>query len=770
MANIHDYFEQFDSCRQHEEPACTNTCPFHLNVLDFQDKMSRHKYDRAYRDYKNAVCFPDIVAILCPEYCNQVCPRKDYDGAVQLNLLEKTCVAKAKRKDPTGYNVPPKEGRVGIIGAGISGLTCALKLLEKKYEVIVFEKQSNVGGQLKDLLSEDVYMTDIQRQFNKVQYELKTDMEVKSLDDLGDYDFTCIYVATGNGGNDFGTLGRSNGYCYIKDGTAVFGGGSLMGKDVVSSIADGIDIAWAIEVYLKTKVMEYPGVRPGTKVVPDADKFVPCPPVEPTDEGIFTDEETEMAANRCIRCQCDACRTWCDIAEFYDQWPLSMREDVMMTVMSTESMIHKSPAIRLLNTCTQCDLCQEVCPPHIEINHMMLQGRKLLHQQGKMPPAYHGFWLDDLEHANSGVAKICKNSPGSDRSKYAFFPGCNLGAADVRYVSKTYEWLNKNFENMGLLLRCCGITADWAGNEVMHEDQIQSLKSEWQELGNPILVTTCPSCTKHIRKYLPHVKTISLYELMKEKDLWPQFEANDVVANIGSSTFSIFDPCSVRGDENVLEAVRDTARQIGLEFDELPDKDKHGCCGFGGNPEVCSPEFAKMVAEKRATLSSNPYITYCMNCRDIFLDEGKPTVHMLDLLFHINDLDAKLPSLTKRRANRVQLKQTLLKQIWGENMTEPEKQYPFEIKINEDIKDKMDRLKLVDDDVKQVIEVSNQLNRRTHDKNMDEYICYAKLNYITCWVRYQKDGATYNITNVYTHRMDIKLEAVFNGRKTDAHM
>ena len=29
------YFKQFDDCRQKEEPACTNTCPFHFDVKDF---------------------------------------------------------------------------------------------------------------------------------------------------------------------------------------------------------------------------------------------------------------------------------------------------------------------------------------------------------------------------------------------------------------------------------------------------------------------------------------------------------------------------------------------------------------------------------------------------------------------------------------------------------------------------------------------------------------------------------------------------------------
>lgn len=776
MKNMDDYYKQFEQCRQKEEPACTNVCPFHLNVLDFQDKVKRHKYDRAYKDLKNAMCFPEVVASLCPEYCNQVCPRKDFDGAVQLNLLERTCIAKAKRKEPTSYNVPKKEGKVGIIGGGVSGLACALKLLEKKYEVVVFEREDKVGGQLKGLLPEDVYMSEIELQFSKEKYELKTDTEIKALSDLDEYGFSCIYVATGTNGNDFGIMSSENEdlksdehYMFYGD-IPVIAGGSLTDKDVVKSIAHGIEMSWVIEVFLKTNKIEYNGEHRPTKVVPDTDKFAPSKPVTPTEDGIFSEEETETEAGRCIRCQCDACRTYCDIVEFHNQWPNSMREDVAMTVMPSESMIHKTPAVRLINTCTQCGLFEEMCPPNIEMGDMMLEARKHLHKQHIMPPAFHGFWLDDMEHANSSLSKICRNAPGKEKSTYAYFPGCNLGAADPKYIEKSYKWLIENFDDMGLLLRCCGVPVDWAGNEERHNKEIDQLREDWQSLGKPVLVTACPTCSKHILEYLPEIETISVYELMWENKKWPDTKTKNTHAGSSINEFSLFDPCAARNNEGLESAVRKAIEQTGLKVSDLPMKNKYGCCGFGGNVEVANPKFADFVAKKRASLSENPYITYCINCRDVFVGEQKPVLHMFDILFGINDINVKPPSLTERRWNRLDLKKILLKEIWGEDMAEKEKIYPFEIVLDADIKDKMEILQLVDTDVKDVIEASNKIGRRTYDKETDEYICYAKLNYITCWVRYKQNKNVYHITNLYTHRMDIELEAVWNGQKIDAHM
>jgi hypothetical protein len=62
---------------------------------------------------------------------------------------------------------------------------------------------------------------------------------------------------------------------------------------------------------------------------------------------------------------------------------------------------------------------------------------------------------------------------------HAFFPGCQLGAADPRYVTEPYRWLLSKKRDTGLLLRCCGVPAEWAGNEKLHESAIDGLREDW---------------------------------------------------------------------------------------------------------------------------------------------------------------------------------------------------------------------------------------------------------------------------------------------------
>jgi hypothetical protein len=201
--------------------------------------------------------------------------------------------------------------------------------------------------------------------------------------------------------------------------------------------------------------------------------------------------------------------------------------------------------------------------------------------------------------------------------------------------------------------------------------------------------------------------------------------------------------------------------------EELPKGDKHGCCGYGGHVSEANADYAAWVAKRRAELGENPYLAYCINCRDIFKGEGKPVLHILDLLFGISGMDAELPSLTDRRRNRTELKRTMLKEIWGEEMEKYPEPCKFKLKIDPETREKMNRLRILEEDVCEVLKLAESSRRRTYDPQKGTWTCYRELGEITCWVEYRPAGEVFEIANVYTHSMKIKLEEVWNGRKTE---
>lgn len=750
-----------------------------MDVLDFQSRMATGNYNAAFKTFRNAVGFPDIVAALCSEYCSSVCPRGKLDQAVQLSLLEKTCVARATKKDPTDYNVPLKNRKIAVIGAGISGLACAARLTQKKYNVTIYEKSGRLGGKLWDLLPSELFLEDIKRQFQYEAYLLHLNAEIESIDQIRDEGFEAVYVATGENGPDFGAVNRENGHCRMNGDIAVFAGGTLTGKDVIPALADGLNMAWAVEVFLKTGKLEYPEEAGPCRAVADPDKLIRTEGIIPTDGGLFTDEEAAAEAARCIRCQCDACMKYCDVCTYHNKWPMRIRDDVMATVAfsTSPSIMKKTPAKRLMNTCTQCGLCDEVCPENIEVGDMLLEARRNLHRQNTMPGAYHQFWVRDMEFTNSEFAALAEKAPGQDQCTYAFFPGCQLGAANPRYVSEPYRWLLSKQPDTGLILRCCSVPAEWAGNEPMHDRAIAELRGEWERLGRPMLILACAACRKHMKEYLPEIETITLYEILdqwgfevQEQCRAESEEMRKQMAEEPDGKFSIFDPCTARHAEPLEQAVRNLAGKAGLPVEELPKGDLHGCCGYGGHVSEANADFYHYVVKSRSGLSENPYLVYCINCRDVFRGEGKPVIHVLDLLFEIGKASGRPPSLSRRRQNRADLKEMLLKEIWGENMDKKPEPCQYSLKIGADVLDKMDLLKILEEDVCRVIDLGETTKRRTYDSQKDTYTCYRESGNITFWVEYRKAGGAYEVVNVYTHRMKIKLEGVWNGRKTEADL
>ena len=60
---------------------------------------------------------------------------------------------------------------------------------------------------------------------------------------------------------------------------------------------------------------------------------------------------------------------------------------------------------------------------------------------------------------------------------------------------------------------------------------------------------------------------------------------------------------------------------------------------------LANPELAAKAVQRRIAESPHDYVTYCAMCRDFFARQGKPTLHLLDLIY-----GADLQSLANRQA------------------------------------------------------------------------------------------------------------------------
>lgn len=854
---MNEYLKQFDDCLQHEVSFCSAACPFNLDVNAFIARLQEGRFNAAYKTYRDATGFPFIAQKLCTEPCKEACLRnavvsedKTADP-IELLKLEKTCLAYVKRKDPTSYNVPGKNKRIAIIGAGISGMACALRMATKKYHVTIYEKSDHLGGMLNEIMDPQIFNADFDLQMQHLNYTIKYNTEIKSLDELLELGrlevklandayasnsdssvskarsvmrsasihankaisetYDAIYVATGKGGESFG-VPLSGEPCRMLGETAVFLGGSLTGADPVHALADGLRMSTAIDNYTLTKLLKYP-VYPTTDIAIDETVMITTTRIacNVTDNETYTQDEAVAEANRCMKCQCSACRLHCDLTEYLHKWPLRLKDEVIATTAPGKSELHATPAVRTINTCTHCGLCRETCPENIDMDGLFQAARIRMHKLNKMPWAFNDFFLRDMDFTNGAAAYLCRKLPlkqatdtgktdidlPNESASYAFFPGCQLGASSPELVVKSYEYLLKLDPGAGIMLGCCGIPAQWAGNEELLDSVIERIRNEWRSLAKPTMVLACPTCRKTFKKYLPEIKTVYLYEIMAEHGLQLDEHCIDSAAlclmtgKVSDSSVciaSVFDPCATSNGDPVRDAVRKLCGDLNLTLEALPVQEKWtACCSFGGHGMLADPSFTKYVRDKRIDLSSNPYITYCINCRDAFLHEGKRAAHILNLIFGI---EPRLETVTKRRENRIWLKDELMKRFWGESPIDDVKASSIKeaggevgrgsealtLRMSDEVRRKLSAEFILESEAADVVSFCERTGRTLYDEEKQSYTGYRKIGNLTYWVEYQKPEPALNssdyyaLLNAYTHRMEIELEMVWNGEKIKIDM
>jgi hypothetical protein len=401
----------------------------------------------------------------------------------------------------------------------------------------------------------------------------------------------------------------------------------------------------------------------------------------------------------------------------------------------------------------------------IDLEGLILAGRQSMHRQEKAPWAFHDFWLRDMDFADGAEASLCRAPKAFESCGHVFFPGCQIGAGDPLLVEKSYALLLKKKPDTGILLRCCGAPAEWAGDEARHEAIIGELRGAWERLGRPVMILACPSCLLEFRHFLPEVPVRSLYEI------WLEWGIGGHAAP-SPGPYAVFDPCAARHDAGLRAAVRGLAAGAGCVLEALKEQERVArCCGYGGQPAVASPEFAEFVAGKRASESDLPYIAYCVNCRDAFLKAGKESAHILEILLGEDRAGRRLATVTERRRNRTSLKRRLLKAHWGEEMEEREEGGAFRLHIGEDLRARMDADRILEDEALGAVEFCQRSGRRVYNAKRDSFSGYRKIGHMSLWVEYRPRGeGEIELLSAYTHRMEIELEAVWNGVRTSVDL
>lgn len=760
-----DYKKYQNLCTQEEPVFCTNQCPLGVDVRGLMSKVRSGNCTAAYKSYRSHVLFPEIVSRICDEPCRNACVRKNIDQTVSVRMIEKACCEHTADKEDTSFYFPPKNKRVAVIGGGLGGLSCAIKAARKGYNVHLYEARGKLGGTMWDhrnVVPGYVIEEEFDRIVKNDDIKIHLNTKVNSLQDI---EFDALYIATGRLEENFGLIEGFQPESLSTAQNGIFMSGKTAGREersVLIPIREGIRVAQSIDSYLKVGTMG--GEAGRHEVIPsklhvDISQVIAVGGIKPEDPNGYTVKEAVEEAKRCLQCACNTCKNHCELIDYYKKKPKKIVEDVLGT-LNVVTSITTRVASRQLNSCNLCGLCKTVCPVNLDFEEIFLASRRELHKGGNLPPAFHDFWMQDMNFSNSSQAFLAINSPNTDKSQYMFFPGCQMGASDPEYVTKSYHYLLKVFDsNVSLMVGCCGVPAEWAGREDEFLTVRTKIKKHWKDFGKPTLILACPTCKKIFEKYLPKIKILSLWNIIGEKGI---AEINETYHMNANKKVTVFDSCASRHDPEVRTSVRTILKKLGYQLKELPNSGEFAkCCGYGGQIHAVNFPLLEQIVENRVNASPFDYVTYCTNCRDTFSSAQKPAVHILDLLFCENIAARALrkpPTLTQRRENRIILKKKLLNKFGGMAMKPTDDCPKIEVYISPEVYKKMDRNLILAEDAIRTISYCESTGNKILDTVTGNFIGHLQNGVITYWVVYRAEGDGLRLESIYSHRLRLEKE------------
>lgn len=747
-------------CIQEEAPACTAACPLHVDARLMLRQLKENDVEGALKTYRKSVPLPSILSRICEAPCQKKCRLAEIGDGIDVRSMELFLDSQSDRSFlPT--RLPLKNKKVAFLGSGLDVLTAAYDLRRKGYITQIYEPASSAGGFLRNF-SETVLpfqiIDDTVSLLEKMGIEFHFSQPIGELliqrkSDSGRFvikedEFICVYISDNQEIRTIDPITR------MTEGNGIFGG-SAGPEFWIEQAADGRRAAISMDRFIQNVSMTASRSDEGSY---ETRLFTSLASVSPShsliqNSQVTPDEETaRKEAARCIQCTCMECAKGCEFIRHYEAYPRVYLRQVYNNISICTGLRQKN---NMINSCSVCGQCESVCPNHLNFQDVIRETRQTMVETKKMPPSAFDFALRDMSFSNSDAFALAKSPEGQKVCSYVFFPGCQLPASNPSAVEKVYDLLQEKFsESTGLLLRCCGIIADWAGENGKFQQARNELLQEVKFLGNPELIVGCPGCMQTFRNFYPELKIRSLWTILDQMDIYPKQHER-------VQTFAIHDPCGARYQTEDQDAVRSLAGKLGIQVEELPlNRDNTSCCTYGGNAWNANRSLSDAAVDALAAENCHDYLTYCAMCRDFFLKRGKNAYHLLDLFFEpdriINAKPMPRPDYSMRHENRSRVKKHLLKKYWREEMNASEPYEKIRLFISEEVRELLEERMILLEDIQQVIDQTLETGNRMINTQTGHYLAHATPGHVTYWIEYLPKEDGFQIFSAYSHRMFIE--------------
>lgn len=180
---------------------CQNACPAHIDIPAFLRKIKNGKPEEAASVIRERVPFPHCLGMVCIGFCEDDCRRGKVNESISVCRLKRYSAEHDSKEWKQRRRIEPNTGKsVAVIGGGPTGLTAAYYLRKQGHAVTIFERQEELGGQMRFGLPEHRLPKSILR--NEIEDILDVGIDVKLGAEIRDpsalkSEYDAVLLATG---------------------------------------------------------------------------------------------------------------------------------------------------------------------------------------------------------------------------------------------------------------------------------------------------------------------------------------------------------------------------------------------------------------------------------------------------------------------------------------------------------------------------------------------------------------------------------------------
>ena len=183
---------------------CKEGCPIHQDIPQYIALTGEGRYKEALEVILEKNALPFITGTLCAHNCMSKCTRNFYEESVNIRGTKLTAAQKGYEELIGEIKAGQPNGKkVAVVGGGPAGIAAAYFLAREGAAVTIFEKEEKAGGVIRYVIpgfriSNEAIDKDISF-IEKMGVEIRTNTEVKSVEELKEQGFDAVILAIGAG-------------------------------------------------------------------------------------------------------------------------------------------------------------------------------------------------------------------------------------------------------------------------------------------------------------------------------------------------------------------------------------------------------------------------------------------------------------------------------------------------------------------------------------------------------------------------------------------